>query len=268
MAEPTKAEKKKMPKGGRRGGTLFPKINLQKALEYGKKLVSKTHNGPQPEQTILVGVFNNKGPEGGVRASALKQYGLMEGDAAKGYVASQLARDIEAAVSEERPALAQRAFLTPKLFKQVYDTLQPDTVSRARVRQVVVTAKVHPNSADECVACFVDGALHAGLGALDGENIALTNAGAVTAPVATPAENGQGTEELEENVEEAAQEHEAGEAEVKSPDPNNGGGQPRGQSGALPNADVRVNLTVDSSSDPDKLEKQLKLLKQYGLLRS
>jgi hypothetical protein len=37
--------------------------------------------------------------------------------------------------------------------------------------------------------------------------------------------------------------------------------------GDLPRADVRVNLAVDSSSDPDKLEKQLKLVKQYGLLR-
>lgn len=29
---------------------------------------------------------------------------------------------------------------------------------------------------------------------------------------------------------------------------------------------VKKNLTVDSSSDPDKLEKQLKLLKQFGLV--
>src|SRR5262249_38434220 len=113
MAEAIKAEKKKMPKGGRKGGTRFPQVNLQKALEYGKKLVSKTHNGPQPTQTIFVGVFNNKGPIGGVRASALKQYGLMEGDTAEGYVASQLARDLEAAVPEERVGLVQRAFLTP-----------------------------------------------------------------------------------------------------------------------------------------------------------
>ncbi len=195
MAEAIKSEKKKMPKGGAKGGTRFPQIDLQKALEYGKKLVSKTHNGPQPEQTIWVGVFNTKTSRAGTRASALKQYGLMEGDASEGYVASQLARDIEGAVPEERRNLVQRAFLTPKLFKQIYDTLQPDTVSRARVRQVVITAKVHPDSADKCVACFIDGAIYAGL------------------------------------------------------------------------ADVLVNLAVDSSSDPDKLEKQLKLLKQYGLLR-
>src|SRR5208282_843231 len=268
MAEAAKTEKRKTPKGGSKGGTRFPRLNIADALAYSKKLVSKTHNGPQPEQTILVGVFKNKGPDGQVRASALKQYGLMEGDAAKGYVASQLARDIEAAVPEERTALVKKAFLTPKLFKQAYDTLQPDTVSRARVRQVVVTAKVHPDSADECVACFIDGAVHAGLGTLDGENVALTNAGAAVVPAPALAENEQGTEELEEHVEEAGLEHEGeeAEAEAKSLPANNGGGQPRDQSGAVPNADVRVNLTVDSSSDPDKLEKQLKLLKQYGLL--
>jgi hypothetical protein len=261
MAETAKSEKKKMPKGGRRGGTLFPKINLQKALEYSKRLVSKTHNGPQPEQTILVGVFNNKGPGGGVRASALKQYGLMEGDAAA-YSASPLARQIEAAVPEELPALIQRAFLAPKLFKQVYDTLQSETASRARVRQVVVTAKVHPESADECVACFIDGAVHAGLGALDGENVALVNAGA-TAPSA----DGQDEPEPEERAEETEQGNEAGAEQTEEAPANNGGTQRLSRAGATPSADVRVNLAVDSSSDPDKLEKQLKLLKQYGLLR-
>jgi hypothetical protein len=264
MVEASKPDKKKMPKGGRRGGTLFPKINLQRALEYSKKLVSKTHNGPQPEQTILVGVFKNKGPEGGVRASALKQYGLMEGDTAA-YTASPLARQIEAAIPEELSALIQRAFLTPKLFKQVYETLQSETASRARVRQVVVTAKVHPDSADECVACFIDGAVHAGLATLDGDSIALTKVGAFPS-LATLAETGQDVEGSEQ-IEETEQQHEAEEAEAKSPDASDGGGQQRRQTGDLPHADVRVNLAVDSSSDPDKLEKQLKLLKQYGLLR-
>jgi len=259
MAEAVKPEKRKMPKGGRKGGTLFPRINLQKALEYSKKLVSKTHNGPQPEETILVGVFNNKGPKGGIRASALKEYGLMEGDAAA-YSATPLARQVEAAVPEERQALIRTAFLTPKLFKRIYETLQSETVSRARVSQVVVTAKVHPDSAEECVVCFIDGALQSGLGSLDGENLALTNAGAVPAA----SENGQDVEELDETAEEP--EHEAGNAEAGSQVTNDGGQRPH-QTGDLARADIRVNLAVDSSSDPDKLEKQLKLLKQYGLLR-
>lgn len=265
MTEAAKSDKKKMPKGGRKGGTRFPQINLQKALEYGKKLVSKTHNGPQPTQTILVGVFNNKGPVGGVRASALKQYGLMEGDTTEGYVASQLARDIEGAVPDERRGLVQRAFLTPNLFKQIYDTLQPDTVSRARIRQVVITAKVHPDSADECVACFIDGAIHAGLGASDGDNIALTSVSAVTASTA-PAESDQDVEESEQ-TEETEHQNEAEEVERKSSDASDGGSEQRRQARDLSRSDVRVNLAVDSSSDPDKLEKQLKLLKQYGLLR-
>jgi hypothetical protein len=265
MAEAANSDKRKPPKGGRKGGTRFPQINLQKALEYGKKLVSKTHNGPQPEQTILVGVFNTKGTTGEVRASALKQYGLMEGDTNKGYVASQLARDIEGAIPEERVLLVRRAFLTPKVFKQIYDTLQPDTVSRARVRQVVIAANVHPDSADKCVACFVDGAIHAGLGSVDGENIALINAGAIAA-AAAPAADDQDLEP-EEQVEETEQEFVGEEREARSPAMNDGGEEQRRKAAELPRGDVRVNLAVDSSSDPDKLEKQLKLLKQYGLLR-
>ncbi len=46
MAETEKPSKKpKPPKGGRKGGTLFPKLNLKQALEYAEKLVSKTHTG-------------------------------------------------------------------------------------------------------------------------------------------------------------------------------------------------------------------------------
>lgn len=46
---------KKPPKGGRRGGTTFPRVGLKKALEYSQKLVRKTHTGPQPEDAILRG---------------------------------------------------------------------------------------------------------------------------------------------------------------------------------------------------------------------
>jgi hypothetical protein len=264
MAEAAKSEKR-MPKGGRKGGTRFPQVNLQKALEYAKKLVSKTHNGPQPEQTILVGVFNTKGSDGKVRASALKQYGLMEGDTTEGYVASQLARDIVAAVPEERSRLIQRAFFAPKLFKQIYDTLQPDTVGRARVRQVVITANVHPESADKCVTCFVDGAIYAGLASMDGENIALTHAGTIAA-FSPAAADDQYIEDSDKLVEETGPEHEA-EEDATSQAESVGGVQQHRKRAELPAADVRVNLAVDSSSDPDKLEKQLKLLKQYGLLR-
>lgn len=71
--------KKKPPKGGRKGGTTFPRLALQQALEYAKKLVSRTAISAQPEATVLAGIFGNSGPEGKVRLSALKQFGLLEG---------------------------------------------------------------------------------------------------------------------------------------------------------------------------------------------
>jgi len=254
MADATKAAAKKTPKGGSKGGTRFPRLDIAEALAYSKKLVSKTHNGPQPEQTILVGVFNNKGAEGGVRASALKQYGLLEGDA-KGYTASALARQIEAAVPQERPALVRKAFLTPKLFKQIYETLQSETASRARVRQVVITGEVHPDSADACVECFVNGAVHAELGTMDGDSITLANAGA-GAPPAEP-DAAAGKTEGSEGAESAAAAKAAAATDgAGNPDPPPHGSKPG----------LAVSLNVDSSSDPDKLEKQLKLLREYGVI--
>jgi len=39
-----------MPKGGRKGGTQFPRLDLKQAIEFNKKLVSKTHTAPQPAE--------------------------------------------------------------------------------------------------------------------------------------------------------------------------------------------------------------------------
>ena len=47
--------------GGSKGGTRFPRIPLKKAHEYAKKLVSKTHTGPQSSDVILPGVFGTAG---------------------------------------------------------------------------------------------------------------------------------------------------------------------------------------------------------------
>lgn len=59
----TPAKTKTKPTG-RKGGTIFPRIPLQEALKYSKKLVSKTAIGSQPEQTVLAGVFGNSGGRG------------------------------------------------------------------------------------------------------------------------------------------------------------------------------------------------------------
>jgi hypothetical protein len=262
MADSSKP--RKPPKGGRKGGTIFPKINLQRALQYGKKLVAKTHVGPQPEDEILPGVFGTSGPDGKVRASALKQFGLMQGDA-KAYEASQLAKDIDASLAEERPALLQKAVLASKVFDKIFDTFHGDTVSKAQVAKRARESGVHPDSADECAQLFIDSAVTAALGTLSGENISLINArsrAATTEPAIM-----QDAEQLDGQKEETEeQDSEAAEREQEMGAKGSLVAQSPSELTARQSA-VTVNLAVDSSSDPDKLEKQLKLLKEYGLLR-
>lgn len=122
-------KKRQMPKGGRKGGRQFPQIGLKDAAEYAKRLVSKTHTGAQPEAIILKGVFDASGPMGGVRASAMKQFGFMEG-AADAYKASDLAKKLVSAPSEEQAVLLQRALLKPAVFSTLYETFKGDTSER------------------------------------------------------------------------------------------------------------------------------------------
>ena len=57
----------------RKGGTTFPRINLEDAVNFANKLVAKTHTGSLDSKIIYPGVFGSKGAAGEIRASALKQ---------------------------------------------------------------------------------------------------------------------------------------------------------------------------------------------------
>jgi len=257
--------KKAPPKGGRKGGTLFPRIDLKQALEYSKKLVSKTHTGPLPEKTILPGVFKNAGPIGKVRASALKQFGLLEGKA-EAYQASKLAKEIDAAPPEQMAPLLQQAFLSSKILKEIFTTYQDDTVSRASIEQRAKQLEVHPDSAAECAQIFMESAVTAGVGAVTGDSIELAKSGAVAIPAAESALADPGVEdEIDEQEDERA-----AVPLLSTPGSTNGDRLGAGEgTPPRPPAEkpaVAVNLNVDSSSDPDKLEKQLKLLRQYGVI--
>lgn len=254
---------KKPPKGGRKGGTLFPKINLQQVLDYAKKLVAKTHVGPLPEKTILPGVFANAGAGGKVRASALKQFGLMQGDA-KAYEATQLAKDIDACPSEDRQLLLKSAFLSSKLFSEMFTVFNGDSVAMAKIEQRAKGLKVHPESAEECARIFAESAVTAGLGLKNGELITFVAA----VPTATDAEprGGGGDDVLEqlEDVDQGAIGVEQGEARAAAQIGRSHESQKSSEN--VNKAGVTVNLNVDSSSDPDKLEKQLKLLREFGVI--
>ncbi len=262
-------DKKKMPKGGRKGGTIFPRIGLKQALDYSKKLVSKTAIAPQPEATILAGVFNNAGATGQVRASALKQFGLMEGTAAA-YTATQLARDIDESADEtERLPLVRRAMLSSKVFRELFETYHGDQASKGKIRGRTQQLGVHPDLGDECADLFMASAEAAGLATRDADGIRLAAAAAVPLPAA-PGDEASSVAEPEAQV---GSETATG-MKDDTPHPE-AGAPPAGTAVGVTlspaprprtAADVSVNLTVDSSLDGEKLAKQLALLRSYGLI--
>ncbi len=260
---------KKPPRGGRKGGTEYPRMPLKTALEYADKLVSKTHTGSQPAATILAGVFNSSGTRGAVRAAALRKYGLLEGEK-EAYTATQLARDIDAAAEEqERKSLYRRAVLSDKIFAQLFETFHGDLVTKAKLRQRAQALKVHPDLSEECGDFFIQSAETAGLGVREGEGIRLIASSDAAVPI-TGEE--QPTDDAELNPDEASSSDEVASsdavAEETAPPPtlNATIGQKSSPPRPRTAADVTVNLTVDSSLDGDKLGKQLELLRRYGLI--
>jgi len=266
VAEKTNVEEKKMPRGGRKGGTVFPRLELAKALQYTKKLVAKTHTSPQPARNILPGVFGSSGGRGKIRASALKQYDLLGGPV-DAYKATELAKAIDAAPEAEQGPLIRRAFLKPKVFSDLYKTFHGDTVSRARLEQRTKALEVHPDSAEECVRLFIDSALTAGIGTLDGDALTLIPSASISEDTSACHENV--FDDAEEDSEIPSDGDGTLDGDEPAPPASNGSpaaGEPQRRSEREAKPGVALALQVDPSSDPDKLEKQLRLLRKYGLI--
>lgn len=242
------------PKGGRKGGATYPRINLEKAVNFAKKLVSKTHTGPQPANVILPGVFGDKGGGGRVRASALKQYNLLEGST-KGYCASNLAKQINAATEEELPALLNKSFLKPKIFKTLFDTFCSDEVTRAKIKQQASNLNVHPDSSDDAVSVFVESAIFAGLASETGDSIDF---------YATPAQELNDLPTTDGDSDNDVGKKESGNvSKERNVDEKNTKYKPQPPlPGKKPSA--LIEFKIDSSMDPEKLEKHLAVLRKYG----
>jgi hypothetical protein len=162
---------RQMPKGGRKGGSTFPRVALTDAIGYARKLVSKTHTAPQPKDVILSGVFGVRGPQGEIRISALKQYGFLKGDVKTNFSADNLAKKIVAAPSEELVPLYRQAMLKPTIFKKLFDTFHGDAVSKAKLKQRAADLKVHPDETSTCVDLYISGMVTACLVIVDGDQV-------------------------------------------------------------------------------------------------
>lgn len=254
-----------IPGGGKKGGTRYPNIALKQAVGYAKKLVAKTHTGPQPDTIILKGVFDSTSSAGKVRASALKQYGLLQGNV-DAYDATDAARAINSAPSDELAPLLRKALFEPPVFKAIFDTFQNDTVTRAKIRQQALQLKVHPDLADKCVDLFVQSAVFAGVATENGDNILISSVSSFAPTKKEETQSGdEGDDGLENPAGVGSSEQDADgadsvpDAEVRNAQPHN---PPTGA-----RAQINVTLSLDSTMDPEKLERYMKILRQYGAIQ-
>lgn len=246
--------KRAMPKGGRKGGAVFPRHNLADCVVWGRKLVAKTHSSPQPRDIIYSGVVGAKSGHGNVRISALKQYGLLEGDSGS-YSATDLAKKIASAPDDEVTPLLQKAFLGPGIFEGLFKTFQGDEVSRSKLKQRAADLRVHPDETERCANVYVEGLVLAGLGSNEGDRIVHVSEADLS--VGWAAGNSSESEEVHAKTalsrEESADDSGVVEDPIRFENTRNRSG-------------LNVSIAIDSSMDAEKLEKQLALLKKYGAL--
>ena len=258
MADKNKNFKKK-------GGTIFPKYSLKDVRKSLKPLISKTHLTSISIQQLNSGVFSvgANSPSGKVRYSALKQFGLVDGTYAQ-ITPSKLAKSINIASVDEAAPLLQQAFLHVKVFRETFETFHSDTTSRARILGYATNElKVHPDSGEAFMESFLESATEAGLGRLSGDNVELFS---TNGPTPIDAESDDESSEGEyEDIDEQDNGDSEGEGDTgednQSETPNSLVPKKRASS-SRPNIDIKIDPTLD----PDKLEKQLAVLRKFKLI--
>jgi hypothetical protein len=248
MTDHTKPSKPKPPKGtAPKGGTRYPRYGLKESVEWARKLVARTHNGPQHADVIYASVVDSKGPRGEIKASTLKQFNLMEGPK-EAYVATALAKSISAAPIEEAGPLLMEAALAPSLFKALFDTFHGDAFPLSKIRQRAAELNVHPENLDSAVSLYAATLNFAGLATVEGDKVvhkAIKNS----------------TISTDEHNDDVSSDDPSGDNGEGKTDPREDGGE-----NGTPRAIFHVNVSLDASLDSDKLEKQLALLKRYGAI--
>lgn len=256
----TAKPKREMPKGGRKGGSIFPREPLADVVKYAQKLVVKTHSSPQPTDVIYSGVVNAKSGLGNIKISALKQFGFLSGNA-KGYGASELAKKLVAAPPGEEVAFLRQAALRPSIFQKLFTTFHSDTVTVAKLKQRAADLNVHPEETERCVEVYIASLELAKLITRNGDQITHVSESKVGEQ--SPAEN----DDAESDAESDGIPPQNEQSQQNGVDAQTASRIPAPVGDAIPpRAVIQVNVTLDSSLDTDKLEKQLQLLRRYGAI--
>lgn len=250
-------------KRGKKGGISFPRYSLKHLIPFLKIIVSKTHINTIDLAQINAGVFavGAKSTYGKVKCSALKQFGLLEGDYTK-FKATELCSKITNSDGGEQTLLIQSAFKNVKIFVNALNTFQNSKTEKIKIGQYAVSSlKVHPDMKEDFANVFVESAEIAGLCAIEGNSITFKN-------FQTNTSNAK-LVEMEEINDDGINDNNLNnkDGEVKS--------IPENQATAIQTnstirqgqvSNINVNIDVDPSMDPEKLEKLLKLLKTYGAI--
>jgi hypothetical protein len=253
-----------MPKGERKGGTRYPRMRFSDAIKNARKLVSKTHTSPQSQESIIA-VVGAKGPKGEIKMSALRQYGFLEGKKATNFTASELAKRIASAPEDELLPLLREAALKPTIFRAIFDVFHGEEVTKAKLKQRASELDVHPDLTDDCVETYLSAVTDARLATVTGDRIRHVSETdlAETANTGSSPIDGDALSTAEEDKVETG---EHGTAEQGGQGDEHATGKLKTSSEATPRAVFHVNVSLDSSLDTEKLEKQLALLKRFGAI--
>lgn len=238
-----------------KGGTRFPQDSLANIVRYIKGLCSKTHIKPIDINQLNSGVFGlgASSATGKVKSSSMKQYGLLDGGY-KGFSASKLAKEINMASPEEKIKYYKKAFMNVSIFKKTFETFQNSTVDKSKISKYAVNPmKVHPDKAKLFSQIFIDSAKIAGLCSVKGDEVSFEMAPYVEKEVQN--ENELLNELENENTQPENENQDFHEEKSNSKNP------------LVESKNPNLEIKIDPSLDPEKLEKQLQVLKKFGLIK-
>jgi hypothetical protein len=141
-------------------------------------------------------------------------------------------------------------------------------VSKAKLKQRAAELKVHPDETSTCVDLYVDGMTTAELVTADGDQVSHLASDFSFASTTNAVDEAE-LESLAEEPQGDKKEEAKGNSDEEAGAVTNGAndeGRITGTDQSRPRAVFNVSVTLDSSLDIEKLQKQLELLKRFGAI--
>jgi hypothetical protein len=240
----------------RMGGKTFPKYDLAEIVQHADKLVGKAAHSKLNADAVAAALgMARVSSQAQIKIAAAKQYGLIEGTYEKFDVTDLCQRLAEATSDDEKRPCLQECFLKVPTFREVWDAYCGTTKSRDAISSMAVSKGVADGHRQKFMEMFVAGVTTAGLAEDDNGSVSFIMSSAVTPQPGGPGEEADQDEDEDVDVD-VDVDVERGSALVDS---TKATAHPEAQGSA-------VSIAIDSSLDPEKLERHLAALRKYGLI--